>query len=109
MLALTPRPTAIFASNDDMAAAAIAVAHRHRLDVPDDLSVCGFDDSAMSTTVWPEITTIHQPVAEMARQATAILAETVRSRVDAPAKPVQHIRLDFQLLARASDGPPNRT
>jgi len=108
LLALAERPTAIFASNDDMAAAAVAVAHRHRLDVPDDLSVCGFDNSAMSTTIWPEITTIHQPVAEMARQATALLAEAVRSRASSRASASQHIRLDFQLLPRASDGPPKR-
>jgi LacI family transcriptional regulator len=106
LLALADRPTAIFASNDDMAAAAVAVAHRHRLDVPDDLSVCGFDNSAMSTTIWPEITTIHQPVAEMARQATALLAETVRSRAASRVSAIQHIRLEFQLLPRASDGGP---
>lgn len=107
LLALSDRPTAIFASNDDMAAAAVAVAHRHRLDVPHDLSVCGFDNSAMSTTIWPEITTIDQPVAEMARQATALLAETVRSRGAARAAPVQHIRLAFELLPRASDATPS--
>jgi LacI family transcriptional regulator len=105
LLALPDRPTAIFASNDDMAAAAVAVAHRHGLDVPRDLSVAGFDNSAMSTTIWPELTTIDQPVAEMARQATAILAEAVRNRTNLPDKPVQHVRLAFQLLCRASAGP----
>lgn len=54
LLALDPRPTAIFASNDDMAAAAIAAAHRQRLDVPTDISVCGFDDTPLATTIWPE-------------------------------------------------------
>lgn len=107
LLQLERRPTAIFASNDDMAAAAVAVAHRHSLDVPGDLSVCGFDDSAMSTTIWPEITTVHQPVAEMARQATALLAEAVRSRAAARPHICQHVRLDFRLVRRASDGPLN--
>ena len=106
LMRLSPRPTAIFASNDDMAAATIAVAHRHRLEVPEDLSVCGFDDTAMSTTVWPEITTIHQPVAEMAQQATAMLAETVRSRAAARDGGVRHVQLDFRLMHRGSDGPP---
>ncbi|WP_179506794.1 MULTISPECIES: LacI family DNA-binding transcriptional regulator [unclassified Sphingomonas] len=109
LLALPERPTAIFASNDDMAAAAIAVAHRHRLDVPGDLSVCGFDDNAMATTVWPEITTIHQPVAAMARQATTLLAETVRSRSAARTDAVQHVALDYCLVHRASDGQPPRS
>lgn len=107
LLAVAPRPTAIFACNDDMAAAAVAVAHRHRLGVPGDLSVCGFDDSAMSRMIWPQITTIQQPVAEMARQATALLAESVRGNAASLVKPVQHKRLDFKLLRRASDGPPN--
>ena len=106
LLALPERPTAIFASNDDMAAAAVAVAHRHRLDVPKDLSVCGFDNSAMSTTIWPEITTIEQPVADMARQATTLLAATVRSQAAAKASEFQHVRLDFRLLQRASDAGP---
>ena len=109
LLALCPRPTAIFASNDDMAAAAVAVAHRHRLEVPGDLSVCGFDDSAMSTTIWPEITTIRQPVAQMAKAATALLVEAVRSRAALRENAVQHIRLAFELVRRASDGPPNRS
>lgn len=56
------RPSAIFASNDDMAAAVIAVAHGMHLQVPEDLTVCGFDDTPVATTVWPELTTIHQPI-----------------------------------------------
>ncbi|MEG3122311.1 LacI family DNA-binding transcriptional regulator [Sphingomonas sp. GB1N7] len=106
LLGLLPRPTAIFASNDDMAAAAVAVAHRHHLDVPADLSVCGFDDTAMSTTIWPEITTIHQPVADMARQATALLAEAVRGRTAVSDQTAHHVQLEFKVIHRASDGPP---
>jgi LacI family transcriptional regulator len=75
-------PTAIFASNDDMAAAAISVAHRRGLDVPRDLSVVGFDDTSAATTVWPELTTLHQPIAEMADAAIDILLRTIRHRSD---------------------------
>jgi LacI family transcriptional regulator len=102
LLALSNRPTAIFASNDDMAAACVATAHRHRLDVPGDLSVCGFDDTAMATTIWPELTTIRQPIAEMARVATDLLGEDVRGRPDRN----RNVQLDFELITRASDGPP---
>jgi LacI family transcriptional regulator len=97
-------PTAIFASNDDMAAAAIAVAHRHRRDVPAELSICGFDDSAMARTIWPEITTIRQPIAEMARLAVVGLAGDARAPGADDA--ARHERLDFELVRRASDGPP---
>src|SRR3546814_8114167 len=62
LLARDPPPTAIFASNDDMAAAAVAVAHHRGVDVPGDLSICGFDDTPFATTIWPALTTIHQQI-----------------------------------------------
>lgn len=102
LLALSDRPTAVFASNDDMAAATVATAHRHRLDVPGDLAVCGFDDTAMATTIWPELTTIRQPIAEMARVATELLGEEVRGRLDRG----RNVQLQYELVTRGSDGPP---
>lgn len=72
------RPTAIFASNDDMAAATVSVAHRLGLDVPGDLSVVGFDDTAIATTIWPELTTIHQPVTTMAESALDLTVRAIR-------------------------------
>jgi LacI family transcriptional regulator len=107
LLSQTPRPTAIFASNDDMAAAAIAAAHRHGLDVPRDLSVCGFDDTAMARTIWPEITTIRQPIAEMARRATIRLAEIVRGKLTPEGAASLHEIVDFELVIRASDAAPS--
>lgn len=108
LLSLAEPPSAVFASNDDMAAAVVSVAHRRHLDVPADLSVCGFDDTAMATTVWPELTTIRQPVADMARTATALLARSVRARADGkPAEP-QHRQLDYELVERGSSAAPRR-
>ncbi|CAB5370605.1 unnamed protein product [Rhizophagus irregularis] len=78
LLDLAERPTAIFASNDDMAAAAVAIAHRRGLDVPTDLTVCGFDDTVLATTIWPELTTIRQPVTEMSRTAIELLFAAAR-------------------------------
>jgi LacI family transcriptional regulator len=73
-------PTAIFASNDDMAGAVISVAHRGGFDVPKELSVVGFDDTPTATTVWPELTTIRQPIAAMAEAAIDLLLRDVRRR-----------------------------
>lgn len=99
-------PTAIFASNDDMAAAVVAVAHRRHLDVPVDLSVCGFDDTAIASTIWPELTTIRQPIAEMARRAVELLANDWRSgRAGQPGKRT-HVTLDYTLVRRQSDAAP---
>jgi len=106
LLALAERPTAIFASNDDMAAATVAVAHRLALDVPGDLTVTGFDDTALATTIWPELTTVRQPIAEMAREAVQALVRRVRAlREEEPAEPEQ-TRMDFVLVRRQSDAAP---
>jgi LacI family transcriptional regulator len=73
LLSATPRPSAIFASNDDMAAATVSVAQRRGLRVPEDLSVVGFDDTSLATTLWPALTTIRQPIAELAEAALDLL------------------------------------
>jgi LacI family transcriptional regulator len=80
LLALPDRPTAIFAANDDMAAAVLHVAHDMAIDVPGQLSVAGFDDTPLSRHVWPPLTTVRQPVQEMARQATMQLIDRIRKR-----------------------------
>ncbi len=106
LLALPQRPTAIFAANDDMAAAVISVAHRQGLDVPGDLSVCGFDDTLVAQSVWPELTTISQPVGEMAAQAMVLLVEAIRQRRRGEAVPAQLVKVQHELVRRESDGPP---
>jgi LacI family transcriptional regulator len=72
-------PTAVFASNDDMAAAVVSVAHRRHLDVPRDLTVVGFDDTTAAVTLWPPLTTIRQPVHVLAAQALQLLISEMRS------------------------------
>jgi len=106
LLALDDPPTAIFASNDDMAAATVAVAHRHAIDVPGDLSVCGFDDTAIAVTIWPELTTIHQPIVDMSRAAVDHLVEDIRARRKGEDRPSERIVLDFSLIRRQSDAAP---
>ena len=108
LLDLALPPSAIFASNDDMAAATVAVAHRRGLDVPGDLTVAGFDDSALATTIWPELTTIHQPIADMSRAAVDLLAGMLQGkRSGAPVAPTQVV-LDYTLIRRQSDAAPRR-
>ena len=80
LLSMVEPPTAIFAGNDDMAAAVVAVAHRHRLDVPGDISVAGLDDTALATTISPELTTVRQPIQEMAKAAVATLTKAAQQR-----------------------------
>ena len=95
-------PTAIFASNDDMAAATVAVAHRRGLEVPGDVAVAGFDDTPLATTVWPELTTVRQPIADMAREAVRLLIEQIRGRRAGKAAEIVHKSLKFALIKRES-------
>ncbi|MGE3690229.1 MAG: LacI family DNA-binding transcriptional regulator [Novosphingobium sp.] len=106
LLALPQRPTAIFAANDDMAAAVISVAHRQGLEVPGDLSVCGYDDTLVAQSVWPELTTVSQPVGKMAAQALVMLVEAIRKRRRGEPAPAQLVKMPFALVLRSSDGPP---
>ncbi len=102
LLSAKPHPTAIFSSNDDMAAAAIAVAHKVGLDVPRDLTIVGFDDTPLATTIWPALTTVHQPVAAMARKAVELLLEEIRlRRLGQSQAPLQHL-MKFSLVKRDS-------
>jgi LacI family transcriptional regulator len=96
------KPTAIIASNDDMAAGVMAVAHGLDLQLPRDLSVCGFDDTPVARAMWPQLTTMHQPIADMAYSAVDMLLKRIRTGAT-PAEPVRH---SFTLVVRNSTAPP---
>ncbi|WP_070158238.1 LacI family DNA-binding transcriptional regulator [Sphingobium phenoxybenzoativorans] len=96
------RPTAIFASNDDMALGVLITAMKLGISVPDGLSVCGFDDAPTSRAAWPQLTTIRQPKAEMAAAAVDILADP-RYRTDVTDARYQ-VSLDYVLVKRGSTG-----
>jgi LacI family transcriptional regulator len=69
LLDLSPRPSAIFASNDEMAAGVVHVARQRGIDVPGELSVIGFDDTPIAAHIWPPLTTVRWPIVSMARSA----------------------------------------
>lgn len=73
LLESQPRPTAIFAANDDMAAGVIRAANRLGLRVPEELSVAGFDDIPLARQIYPSLTTVYQPLVEMAEAAAEAL------------------------------------
>jgi LacI family transcriptional regulator len=99
LLGARKHPTAIFAANDDMAAGVMVACAEHGLKVPDDVSVCGFDDSWVAMSVWPYLTTVYQPIEEMAHAAALMLLDR-----SAEAEPQQR-ELDFRLIERGSVGP----
>lgn len=100
LLSLPQRPSAIFAANDEMAMAAVFAAQRRGLQVPAHLSVAGFDDSPFASLVWPPLTTVRQPMAEMAVAAVDMLAAR-----DASAA-AGSLVLRHALVERGSTAPP---
>jgi LacI family transcriptional regulator len=106
LLAMSPRPTAIFAANDDMAAGVIALAHGMNLKLPEQLSVSGFDDTPLAATLWPALTTIHQPIATMASTAVYTITDSIRKLRAGETPTLMHYRMDCSLVVRASTAPP---
>jgi LacI family transcriptional regulator len=69
LLSTLPRPTAIFCSNDEMAAGVMHVAHRNGIKVPEELSIIGFDDSPTASQIWPSLSTVRWPLNDMGKLA----------------------------------------
>ncbi len=102
LLGQQPRPSAVFASSDDMALGVLVAAQRLGLSVPGELSVAGFDDIPAARLVWPALTTVRQPMAEMARVAVdLLLAPAVEADKSAPHLALHRI-LPHELVVRDS-------
>lgn len=109
LLELNPRPTAIVCSNDDVAAGAMAMAHRLNLRIPEDLSITGFDDSPIATKLWPALTTVRQPIADMAGMAVETLISHLKPKNprEPQALPTPDTRyVDHEIIERGSVSAP---
>ncbi len=102
LLDMPNRPTAIFASNDDMAAAVIFEAHERKIDVPSMLAVAGFDDTPLSRQVWPGLTTVRQPIRAMGRQATEVILGAIAAGRAQAYENAEEIKIEFELMLRGS-------
>lgn len=103
LLDLSPRPTAIFASNDEMAAGVLYAARLRDIAVPEQLSIIGFDDTPVTTRVWPPLTTVRWPIVAMGRAAALKLIGTAigeGSEVNEPSM------FSSTLIRRGSVAPP---
>lgn len=101
ILGARARPTAIFASNDDMAAAAASVARQMGLELPGQLSIAGFDDAPIASMMWPQLATVRQPVRQIARIAADLIIQHRPHRRGWPS-PMPRPRLDLELILRGS-------
>jgi LacI family transcriptional regulator len=108
LLSKKERPTAIFAANDDMAAGVLYEAHQRGICVPKELSVAGFDDSPLAQRVWPSLTTVKQPIREMAEVAVRELINSARHD-SSNARQRRVMQVDYELVVRQSTSAPGGT
>lgn len=107
LLQQTDRPTAIFASNDEMAAGTLAAAQEMQIRVPDELSVAGFDDAPIAHSVWPGLTTVRQPLRLIGERSVALLENYIRQAdAGSPETVRADLLLDYELKIRQSTAPP---
>jgi DNA-binding LacI/PurR family transcriptional regulator len=104
MLRLPDPPTAIFAGNDLMALGVYQAARAEHLHVPDDLSVVGFDDLPVAGWVGPPLTTVRQPLSEMAVTAARLVVRLAAGQEPAETR----LELNTELVVRESTAPPGR-
>ena len=90
--------TAVMCGNDLIAIGVLRAARQLGIEVPRELSVVGFDDIPWASIVTPALTTVNQPVAEMATIAVTLL----RDRIAQPERPVRHFKVDVSLVTRDS-------
>ncbi|NEZ04865.1 LacI family transcriptional regulator [Wenzhouxiangella sp. XN201] len=106
-LDMTQRPTAIFASNDEMAAGLLQVALDRGCRVPEQLSVAGYDDTPISRAVWPALTTVRQPIRPMVYRATELLLDAIVRRQSPPGQSTRGVEVfEAPLVVRATTAPP---
>jgi DNA-binding LacI/PurR family transcriptional regulator len=98
-------PTAVICSSDLMALGAIHECQSRGLHVPDDVSVVGFDDIPLASYVVPTLTTLAQPIADLARMAVEVLL----GEIEGTAEPTSARTLRPRLVVRESTAPPPRT
>lgn len=98
-------PTAIFACNDEMASGVMSLAHRKGLVVPRDLTIVGVDDT-VAGSLWPALTTIRQPIFDIASRAVDVLVQTLGKARTSREMECQSILVPHSLVERESSAPP---
>ncbi|PZM92657.1 MAG: LacI family transcriptional regulator, partial [Actinobacteria bacterium] len=102
LLSRPDRPTAIFAGSDLQALGVLRAAHQLGLTVPRDLSVVGYDDLSLASWITPTLTTVNQPLREMASTATRMLLDLANGVQPAS----RRVDLVTELVVRESTAPP---
>lgn len=105
LLALANRPTAIFGSNDEIAAGVLAAAHSGGISVPWELSIAGFEDSPFSKQSWPALTTARQATEEIAHAAAYRLIRNLQHEANGEPLDLSGQGFSPELVVRGSTAP----
>ncbi|CAL8975684.1 Ribose operon repressor [Cellulomonas sp. T2.31MG-18] len=97
-----PSVTAVYSANDEMAAGLMRALHERGVRVPEDVSVVGFDDAALTEFLWPPLTTVRQDFRTIGSELVRLLLAQVRDHVDVSR---EHVVVGTTLQVRASTGP----
>ncbi|HEX7816491.1 LacI family DNA-binding transcriptional regulator [Dyella sp.] len=106
LLALKDAPTAIFGSNDEIAAGVLAAARSAGLDVPWDLSIAGFEDNPFSKQAWPALTTARQSTGDIGRHAALRLMDDLQRKSNGVKDVASNEGFSPELVVRGSTAPP---
>ena len=101
LLKLRQRPTAVFCFSDDMAIGAMSVLREYGFNIPQDISVMGFDDIRYAKLMTPALTTIRQPLEDIGKACTQLLLQQLAGKLTQ----ASYIELPYTLIVRQSTGP----
>ena len=101
LLAMRPRPTAIFATNDSMAIGALSALRESGVQVPDEMAVAGFDDIPLARYMDPPLSSVHVPICELGARAVELLLHGITHKNDHPRR---RERVSTRLVIRRSTG-----
>lgn len=106
ILDMVDSPTAVFAASHPLAMGVMLALKTRGIRIPDDISLIGFDDLSSSLYVEPPLSTVSQPIFEMAKRAGRLLAEIMKG--NRPAGGSCEVLLSTKLVVRESCGPRNK-
>ncbi len=97
ILSTNPRPTAIIAMSDIIAIGIVEAAHQEDVNIPEDISIVGFDDIPLAKLINPPLTTVNQPIRKKGRLSADLLSRRISGDTD-----FEHAILPTQLVIRES-------
>ena len=101
LLAMSPRPTAIFAANDSMALGALSALRDALVQVPEEMAVAGFDDIPLARFMDPPLSSVRVPICELGARAVGLLLNGITHKNDHPRR---RERVSTELVVRRSTG-----